>query len=108
MNKGDIWLVEIPETNGHEQGGKRPVIILADTDSNIVIIIPFTSSIQSLRFPHTLEVEPSKDNGLASKSIALIFQVRAIDKKRLKSKIGRIEIIIQKKIDNMLKSLLQI
>lgn len=108
MNKGEIWLVEIPEANGHEQGGKRPVIILVDTDSNIAIIIPFTSSIQSLRFPHTIEVEPSKENGLTARSIALVFQIRAIDKKRLKNKIGRIEISIIKKIDDMLKNLLQI
>ena len=108
MNKGEIWLVEIPETNGHEQTGKRPVVILADTESNITIIIPFTSNVQALRFPHTIEVEPSKENGLTAKSVALIFQVRAIDKKRLKNKIGRIEAGIIKKMDNMLKNLLRI
>ena len=73
MNKGEIWTAEFPQTNGHEQTGKRPVIILADTESNIAIIIPFTSNIQALRFPYTIEIEPSKGNGLTSKSVALIF-----------------------------------
>ena len=44
MKKGEIWLVELPSTDGHEQFGKRPVIILADTKTNISIIIPFTSN----------------------------------------------------------------
>ena len=108
MNKGEIWIVEIPAANGHEQSGKRPVIVLADTEANIIIAVPFTSNIQALRFPHTIEVEPSKENGLASKSIALIFQVRAIDKKRLKSKIGILESTILGKADKMLKSMLKL
>ena len=108
MKKGEIWLVEIPETNGHEQAGKRPVVVLADTESNVVVIIPFTSSIQALRFLHTIEVEPSKENGLITKSVALIFQIRAIDKRRLKNKIGNLEISMMNKIDKMLKTLLRI
>ena len=108
MIKGEIWLVEIPETNGHEQKGKRPVVILAHTESNIVIIVPFTSNIQALRFPHTIDIEPTKENGLSMKSVALIFQIRAIDKKRLKTKIGTLEIVMLKRIDNMLWKLLQI
>ena len=107
MNKGEIYIVEFPQTNGHEQTGKRPVLILADTESNISIVVPFTSNIQALRFPHAIEVEPSKDNGLTSKSIALVFQIRAIDKKRIKKKIGVLETSIMKRIDKMLKNLLQ-
>ncbi len=53
MKKGEIWLVEFPSTDGHEQTGNRPVIILADPKSNISIVIPFTSNLQALRFPHT-------------------------------------------------------
>lgn len=91
MRKGEIWLVDIPETDGREQSGKRPVAVVADTDSNISIVVPFTSNLQALRFPHTLEIEPSKENGLAARSIALVFQIRAIDKKRLRVRIGRLE-----------------
>lgn len=108
MNKGEIWLVEILTTNGHEQSGKRPVIVIADTESNITIIIPFTSNIQALRFPYTIEVKPSGKNGLSTKSIALIFQIRAVDKKRMKTEVGNIENGVMEKIDNMLKNLLKI
>ncbi len=40
MNKGEIWLVEIPSANGHEQAGTRPSVILAETPANVAIIIP--------------------------------------------------------------------
>jgi mRNA interferase MazF len=91
MIKGEIWLTQFPQSNGHEQSGTRPVIILAELDPNVTIIIPFTSNVQALRFLNTIEVIPSSKNGLADTSIALIFQIRAIDKKRLIKKIGNIE-----------------
>ena len=56
MKKGEIWLVELPSTNGREQKGKRPVIILSETEADIAIIIPFTSNLQALRFPNTIEL----------------------------------------------------
>lgn len=108
MNKGEIWLVELPSTNGHEQAGNRPVIILSDTESNISIVIPFTSNLQALRFPHTLEVRPSKKNGLKDISVALIFHIGAIDKKRLNKKLGDLDDSDSKEIDNVLKKLLKI
>ncbi len=108
MKKGDIWLVELPSTNGHEQAGTRPVIVLAETEANIVIIVPFTSNLQALRFPHTIEARPSKKNGLADVSIALVFHVRAIDRKRLKHKIGELESSILEQLDRNLKKILSL
>ncbi|MBI2581466.1 type II toxin-antitoxin system PemK/MazF family toxin [Candidatus Woesearchaeota archaeon] len=51
MKKGEIWLVELPTTNGHEQEGYRPAMVLAEAEANIAIIVPFTSNLQALRFP---------------------------------------------------------
>ena len=108
MKKGEIWLVDIPDSNGHEQIGTRPVIILSEAEANITVIIPFTSNLQALQYPHTLEVRPSKTNALDTISVALIFQIRAIDKKRLKSKIGVLEDLILKEVENMLRKLLHL
>jgi len=107
MNKWEIWLVEIPSSNGSEQAGTRPAIILADV-SNLTVIVPLTSNIQALRFPFTLEINPTKHNGLLTQSIALLFHVRAIDKMRLKKKIGDLEHSKQKECDTLLKRLLQL
>ena len=38
MKKGEVWLVELPTTNGHEQTGTKPVIVLADTEANVATL----------------------------------------------------------------------
>lgn len=106
MKKGEIWLVEFPFTDGHEQSGTRPVVIISETEANIVLVIPLTSNLQALRFPHTLEIKPSKLNGLDSVSVGLAFQLRAIDKRRLKMKIGVTDEVHLKRIDALLKGVL--
>ena len=102
MKKGEVRIVEIPGVDGHEQAGLRPAIIVADTHTAVVIVIPCTSNIQALRFPFTVRIEPTRHNGLDSATIALLFQIRAIDKRRLKKKIGFVE---RKVIDEMHKVL---
>ncbi|ODS35301.1 hypothetical protein BEH94_08780 [Candidatus Altiarchaeales archaeon WOR_SM1_SCG] len=106
MEKGEIRLVEIPTAGGHEQSGARPAIVLSELEAGIVIIIPFTSNAQALRFPHTIDVNPSVENGLKSRSIALVFQMRAIDKRRIKNRVGTIESKTMEKIDEMIKEML--
>ena len=106
MRKGDLWLVEIPQFGGHEQEGLRPAIVIADTKTPVVIIIPCTSNIQALRFPFTFQVLPSKRNGLKSLTIALVFHLRAIDKRRLVRKIGTLEPASAHALNKMLKALL--
>ncbi len=108
MKKGEIWTVELPSSEGREQAGSRPALILSDPEASTIIIVPFTSNIQALRFPHTVEVEATKKNGLSDISIALVFQVRAIDRKRLKQKLGEIEEVKQKEIDAFLRKLMRL
>ncbi len=92
MTFGDIYLVEIPASGGHEQQGVRPAIVV-QTSENVdrlptVLIVPFTTQIKAVNFPFTFVVEPDSTNNLISTSVALVFQLRAIDKKRLKNKVG--------------------
>ena len=84
------------------------MIFLADTEANIAIIVPLTSNLQALRFPHTIEVKPTNVNGLAVDSIALVFQVRAIDKKRFQKKIGKAHSSTINELNRILKKLLGI
>jgi len=94
MQEGDIYLVEIPLIGGHEQAGLRPAIIVQATDIEklpTVLIVPLTSKLKAADFPFTFIIEPDKVNNLDVASVALVFQLRAIDKKRLKNKLGKIE-----------------
>jgi len=97
LNRGDIVLVELPRssTQGREQIGKRPAIIIQDEvrypNTPTVIVIPVTSQKSALRFPATVLIQPTPNNGLQAESIALIFQVRAIDRKRVQQVLGTLE-----------------
>ncbi len=108
MKKGEIWIVELPLAIGHEQVGARPAIVLADTESPVVVVAPLTSNLQALRFPFTLLVVPSKTNRLDADSVALVLHIRAIDRRRLKNKIGFLEKATLKEIDKILRRLLAV
>ena len=109
MKKGEIWLFDLPSSDGNEQTGDRPAIIISvSSTANTVVIIPFTTNLQALRFPFTLAIGPSKENGLLEESVALIFQIRAIDKKRIIKQTGKLEDKYLKETENMLRKLLGI
>ena len=93
MQAGDIYLIEIPASGGHEQSGLRPAIIVQEKALEklpTVLIVPLTSKQKAADFPFTFIIEPDQMNNLNAVSVALIFQLRAIDKKRVKNKIGKI------------------
>ena len=108
MKKGEIWLVELPQNISKEQAGNRPAVVIAEVDAGMAIIIPITSNIQALKFKNTLTVSPSKTNGLKQTSVALTFQLRAIDGKRLIKKQGNLEGETLKEIHSMIKSMLKV
>lgn len=95
MKHGDIYWVTLPDRGGREQRGRRPAIIWQDTDLfpalSTVLLIPLTSRLDTLRFGGTLLVQPSAGNGLASPSVALVFQLGACDVRRLDGHMGRLE-----------------
>jgi mRNA interferase MazF len=92
MRKGEVWQVDIPFAPGHAQMGKRPAVIVQD-DSFLpqlptVLIVPFTSTSAATRFPGTVLVQPDRRNGLTVSSVALVFQLRAIDKRNCLQRLG--------------------
>jgi len=108
MKKGDIFLLELPLSNGHEQFGIRPAIVFSEEIGKMIVVIPLTTKLSALKYPFTINIKSSKLNGLNEDSIALIFQLRAIDKKRINNKLGELEKNLLSKIDNLLNKLLNI
>ncbi len=112
MDIGDIYEVEIPPSDGHEQAGTRPAIIVQATQFEkrlpTVIIVPFTSQLKAQTFPGTYIVHRDSENNLATDSVALIFQLRAIDKRRLKNRVGKLSRKDLAEIEKQLKNLLNI
>jgi mRNA interferase MazF len=95
VTPGELYWVEFPPADGHEQSGRRPAIALQDdtyaSGVSVVFVIPVTGSLANLRFPATVRIDPSNANGLLVSSAALVFQARAIDRKRVGKRIGVIE-----------------
>jgi mRNA interferase MazF len=92
MNRGEVWRVRIPPAPGHAQTGERPAIIVQDDAFTpalpTVLIVPFTSNLAATRFPATLVVQDDTQNGLSNPSVALVFQIRALDKRGFLRRLG--------------------
>jgi len=87
--RGEIWIIDLTDSRGHEQGGKRPAIVMASV-IGMNIVIPLTTQIKVLNYPHTCIIELTSSNGLSAPSVAMTFQIVAIDEKRLEKTIGKI------------------
>lgn len=101
MARGDVLLVTLPSTDGREQSGKRPAVAV-QTDvagEPMLIVAPVTSNLNALRFAFSIQIEPSKENGLTQTSVVMVFQMRAIDKKRIIKTIGKLSAEDMQKID---------
>lgn len=94
MTPGEIHWVELPDTGGREQAGRRPAIIIQNDEYAgslpTVLVIPLSSALAALRFPGTAQIKADKTSGLRTNSVALVFQLRAIDRGRIKEKIGAV------------------
>jgi mRNA interferase MazF len=113
MTRGDIVLVNLPQTAdgaGHEQVGTRPALVVQDDPTSktlsVIMIVLFTSNLKAQRFPHTILIQPSAQNGLSIPSVLMIFQLDAIDKTRVTKKIGRLEDELMTKVNDEMKDLL--
>ena len=91
IKRGEIYYADLSPVIGSEQGGVRPVLIIQNDVGNkyspTVIAAAITSQHNKTKLPTHISVDA--DNcGLAKDSIVLLEQVRTIDKKRLKEKMG--------------------
>ena len=108
-SKGDIWQVDLPDGVGHEQKGKRPAVVVVHVKENAtVVIIPLTSELQNERFSHTCCIQPSQENGLSEESVALVFQIRALDPQRFMQKKGKLDKKDMETIDALLNDMLKL
>jgi mRNA interferase MazF len=92
MKRGEVWRVRLPLRPGHTQAGERPAItVQADafnTALPTVLIVPFTSKKPATRFPGTVLIQPDGQNGLSVPSVALVFQLTAVDKQDCRQHLG--------------------
>ncbi|MFL0247228.1 MULTISPECIES: type II toxin-antitoxin system PemK/MazF family toxin [Clostridium] len=105
VKRGDIFYADLSPVIGSEQGGIRPVIIIQNDVGNkyspTVIVAAITSQINKAKLPTHVEIS-SEEYGLNKDSVVLLEQIRTLDKKRLKEKIGHMTESDTKKVDEAL------
>jgi len=110
--KREIWYVRLPkkeESMGHEQSNARPCLILKYIKENqLVIVIPFTSTLESNKFLYTLMIKKDAINKLENDSIALVDQLKSISLERFFRKIGDLDKEIFGSIIELIRDLLNI
>jgi mRNA interferase MazF len=91
VKRGDIFYADLSPVIGSEQGGIRPVVIIQNDLGNryspTVIVAAITSQINKAKLPTHVEIS-SEVYGLNKDSVILLEQIRTVDKKRLREKIG--------------------
>ena len=93
MKRGEVYYAVLDPTQGSEQSGRRPVVILQrDSISSFtrtIVLVPFTSSqVDKYRQLPSCVFVSQGVGGLTSDSVALGHQVRTIDRDRLKDYMG--------------------
>lgn len=105
VKRGEIFYADLSPVIGSEQGGIRPVIIIQNDIGNryspTVIVAAITSQINKAKLPIHVEIS-SEEYGLNRDSVVLLEQIRTLDKRRLKEKIGHMTESDMKKVDKAL------
>ena len=94
IRRGDIFYADLSPVVGSEQGGLRPVLIIQNDVGNryspTVIAAAITSRMGKTRLPTHIDLYAEKA-GLAKDSVILLEQIRTLDKRRLKEKMGHLD-----------------
>jgi mRNA interferase MazF len=95
FSQWSVWLANLDPVVGSEQGRTRPIIVVSDSALNnilpVVNVIPITSRKPNRRIYPNEAVLPANTGGLTLDSIALCYQIRTLDKRRLTESFGVID-----------------
>lgn len=102
VSRGEIYYADLSPVVGSEQGGTRPVLVVQNNVGNkyspTVIIAAITSQLTKAKLPTHIELDKDKYN-LVKDSVVLLEQIRTLDKRRLKERIGVIDDLTMQKVD---------
>jgi mRNA interferase MazF len=107
--RGEVWLVSLDPTVGHEVQKTRPAIVVTDDIYNehnwVVLIMPLTSR-DKAEYDQVLIDPPN--GGLSNRSVTLPDQIRAIDRQRLVTRLGSLTEATMQKVDHSLRVVLSL
>lgn len=105
IKRGELYYADLSPVIGSEQGGIRPVLVVQNDIGNkyspTIIAAAVTSKINKAKLPTHIELS-AIDFGLQRDSVVLLEQIRTIDKRRLKERIGSLPENTMLMVDNAL------
>ncbi|MGN0744785.1 MAG: type II toxin-antitoxin system PemK/MazF family toxin [Christensenellales bacterium] len=105
VKRGELYYADLSPVVGSEQGGVRPVLIVQNNVGNkyspTIIAAAVTSQMGKAKLPTHIEL-PANKYGLPKDSVVLLEQIRTLDKKRLKEKIGELPTNVMSKVNEAL------
>ena len=105
IKRGEIYYADLSPVIGSEQGGLRPVLIVQNDVGNryspTVIAAAITSQHEKSNLPTHINLS-AECCGLSKDSVVLLEQVRTIDKRRLKEKMGTVDTAAMNRVDRAL------
>ena len=94
IKRGDIFYADLSPVVGSEQGGIRPILVIQNDVGNryspTIIAGAITSQLTKAKLPTHIEVA-SGQFGLQRDSVILLEQIRTLDKRRLRAKLGSLD-----------------
>ncbi len=106
--RGDVFMVDLDPTVGHEQGGHRPALVVSDDSLNrspagIVTILPITGTSRGI--PAHVKVS-APEGGLSKASVVMVDQIRTISRRRIVRRLGAVSPSTMGQVDDRLKLVL--
>lgn len=92
IRRGDVYWADLNPTQGREQSGRRPVLVVSSDEINrkplVVTVVVGTDAANVDRdYPTNVRVRAS-ESGLPLDTVFLCFQIRSLDPKRLEGPAG--------------------
>ncbi len=105
IKRGELYYADLSPVVGSEQGGVRPILIVQNDTGNkyspTIIAAAVTSQLTKAKLPTHIEIS-AHEFGLVKDSVILLEQIRTLDKRRLKERIGKLTEVTMQKVNNAL------
>ena len=106
--RGQVWLIDLDPTRGHEQAGTRPALVISvdpfnQTALGLAIVVPITS--RAKEFPLHVRLDPP-EGGLQHTSYAKCEDVRSVSREQLSKPLGRVTPAVLRQVEDRLRLVL--
>src|ERR1017187_550874 len=105
--RGEIYLTALDPTVGHEIKKTRPALIIQNDTSNqysaVTMVAPITSTVRLPLSPLHVLLPADTSTGLSVPSVAVLGQIRAVDRVRLIKKLGKADVLVMFLVDQAIR-----